>query len=161
MAVLFPAELGLKVMLRLYVLLGFTVTLVLPAMMKSLPAGPSRVILRSPVPLLAIFRIFFKLRFIFTLPKSRELGETEIAGTFVENAAVTAVSAFITTTRVPVPEYPPPDHPVKSEFESALALSVIFLPGLTFSVQLVPQLIPAGLLVTVPLPVPDFVTVSV
>jgi hypothetical protein len=108
-----------------------------------------------------IVTVFSDVIPIFTFPKLTELGETEIAGGFAENAAVTAASAFMTTTHVPVPEYPPPDQPAKVEFVSALALSVIFVPALTSLVQVLPQLIPAGLLVTVPVPVPDLFTVSV
>jgi hypothetical protein len=65
------------------------------------------------------------------------------------------------TAHVPVPEHPPPDQPVKVEFVSALALSVIFVPTLKSSVQSLPQLIPAGLLVTEPFPVPDLDMVRV
>jgi hypothetical protein len=80
---------------------------------------------------------------------------------FIAKFAVTTVSDSKVTTQLPVPEHPPPDQPVKVEFVSALALSVSFVPGLYPSVQSVPQLIPFGLLVTVPVPAPDFVIVMV
>ena len=63
------------------------------------------------------------------------------------------------TTHVPVPEQPPPDQPVKDETPPGVAVNVTLVPLLYASEQSPPQLMPAGLLVTVPLP--DFVTVSV
>jgi hypothetical protein len=47
-----------------------------------------------------------------------------------------------------------------NEPELGVAVSVT-VPGLNEAEQVLPQLIPDGLLVTVPLPAPDFVTVSV
>jgi hypothetical protein len=51
-----------------------------------------------------------------------------------------------------VPEYPP-DQPAKVEFASGVAVSVTTVPAL--------KVVPVGLLVTVPEPVPAFVIVSV
>jgi len=53
-----------------------------------------------------------------------------------------------------------PVHPVKVEPVVAEGVSVTCVPLLKLALQVVPQLIPAGLLVTVPLPVPAFVTES-
>jgi hypothetical protein len=54
----------------------------------------------------------------------------------------------------PVPEQPPPDQPAKVDPEAAVAVSVTLVPTLYEAWQVAPQLIPEGLLVTVPVPVP-------
>ncbi|MBK1641100.1 hypothetical protein CKO12_04265 [Chromatium okenii] len=72
--------------------------------------------------------------------------------------AVTVCAAFILTVQLSVPEQPPPLQPVNTELLSAVAERVM----LPFNVaeQILPQLIPAGLLLTLPLPVPDVLTVN-
>jgi hypothetical protein len=75
--------------------------------------------------------------------------------------AVTVVAAFIVTVQVPVPEQPPPLQPLNVDPPAADAVSVTTVPPLYASEQSAPQLIPAGLDVTVPLPVPDLVTFKV
>ena len=61
--------------------------------------------------------------------------------------AVTEVLEFIVTVQVgDVPEHPP-DHPVKVEPAAGLAVRVTAVPA--------PKLVPVGLLLTVPVPVPD------
>ena len=74
--------------------------------------------------------------------------------------AVTVVAAVTVTAQVAVPLHAPP-QPAKTEPEAALAVSVIGVPAATVWVQAVPHAIPAGELVTVPAPVPFFVTDSV
>ena len=54
------------------------------------------------------------------------------------------------TVQVPVPEQPPPVQPAKDEPAAAVAVKVRTVPGVTDSEQVAPQLMPAGLLVTVP-----------
>jgi hypothetical protein len=54
-----------------------------------------------------------------------------------------------------------PDQPANVDPEAAMAVSVTGVPLLILAVQVLPQLIPVGLLVTVPVPVPARVTVSV
>jgi len=67
--------------------------------------------------------------------------------------AVTEVLEFIVTVQVgDVPEQPPA-HPVKVELAAGLAVRVTTVPAL--------KLVPVGLLLTVPLPVPDLVTLRV
>ena len=58
------------------------------------------------------------------------------------------------------PLQPPPDQPAKVELLEALALSVTCVPELKLALQADPQLMPAGLLLTVPVPLPLSWTVS-
>jgi hypothetical protein len=67
--------------------------------------------------------------------------------------AVTEASEFIVTVQAGnVPEHPP-DHPVKLELASEVAVRVTPVPAL--------KVVPSGLLFTVPVPVPDLATLSV
>jgi hypothetical protein len=74
--------------------------------------------------------------------------------------AVTAVAAVNVTTQVPVPVQPPPLHPANVEPSAAAAVSVTAVPLAKFAAQVVGQLIPAGALVTVPVPLPASATVN-
>jgi hypothetical protein len=60
---------------------------------------------------------------------------------------------------VPVPEQPPL-QPEKVEPAAGVAVSVTAVPEVKEVEQVAPQEIPAGELMTVPLPVPDLATVS-
>ncbi len=73
--------------------------------------------------------------------------------------AVTVVAAVMFTVQEPVPEQPPPLQLEKVEPVAGVAVRVTALPLGKLAEQLVPQLIPAGELVTVPLPVPAVLTV--
>ncbi len=75
--------------------------------------------------------------------------------------AVTEMLEFMVTVQDSVPLQPPPLKPAKVEPAAAVAVSVTEVPAAKLLEQSVPQLIPAGLLVTVPLPVPDLFTVRV
>ena len=75
--------------------------------------------------------------------------------------AVTVVAAESVTVQVPVPAQPPPVQPVKVEPAAGVAVSVTAVPLVKLAEQVAPQVIPAGALVTVPLPVPAGVTVKV
>src|SRR5207245_11735789 len=70
------------------------------------------------------------------------------------------VAADTTRAHVPVPRLPPPLQPVKTEPAAGLAVSVTVVPLAKLTVQVAPQSIPVGLLVTVPVPMPVVVTVS-
>ena len=74
------------------------------------------------------------------------------------NVAVTALAADMVTTQVDVPLHAP-DQPLKTEPPLGVAVKVTLAPGAKGELQVEPQLIPAGLLDTGPLPVPALATV--
>jgi hypothetical protein len=73
---------------------------------------------------------------------------------------VAVTEAAAVTAHVPVPEHAPL-QPAKVEPAAGAAVRVTAVPGVKDCAQLAPQLIPAGVLVTVPVPVPLLVTDSV
>jgi hypothetical protein len=75
------------------------------------------------------------------------------------NVAVTDFDAFIVTVHPPIPVHAPP-QPANVEAPFGVAVRVTLVPSSKGWLQSVPQLIPAGELITVPPPLPDFVTVS-
>jgi hypothetical protein len=60
-----------------------------------------------------------------------------------------------------LPAHGPAVQLLKRDPAAAAAVKVTFVPNANCVLQVAPQLMPAGLLVTVPLPVPIFDTVSV
>ncbi|PQJ95832.1 hypothetical protein CXB77_16750 [Chromatium okenii] len=66
--------------------------------------------------------------------------------------AVTCLVALIMTTQAPLPVQPAPLQPVNVEPVAGLAVSVTGIPLVKLLLQTLPQLMPAGALVTVPLP---------
>src|SRR5437763_1590996 len=74
--------------------------------------------------------------------------------------AVTACAALIVTLQAPVPVQLPL-QPVKVEPAAGAAVKVTAVPLVNEAEQVAPQEIPAGVLVTVPLPAPALVTVDV
>jgi hypothetical protein len=91
----------------------------------------------------------------FPVPPLVTVKVYELATTL--KVAVTDLAAFIVTVHVPVPVQAPL-QPAKVEPDAAVAVSVTEVPLEKLAVQVPGQLIPAGLLVTVPLPVPAVVT---
>jgi hypothetical protein len=63
------------------------------------------------------------------------------------------------TEQADVPLHPP-DHPEKVALDAGAALRVTSVPAEKPAVHVDPQLMPEGLLVMLPPPVPDVVTVS-
>jgi hypothetical protein len=84
-----------------------------------------------------------------------------VGGVVSVKLAVTVVGALRVTVQAPVPEQPPPLQPLKVEPVAGGAVSVTAVPLAKPAEQVVPQVIPAGELVTVPLPVPALLTVRV
>ena len=78
----------------------------------------------------------------------------------VLNVAVTDCAALIATVHVAVPVQPPL-QPANVEPLAADAVSVTDVPLAKLALQVAPQLMPAGDDVTVPLPDPTRVTISV
>ena len=74
------------------------------------------------------------------------------------NVTLTVTAAFPVTVQAAVPEQAPL-QPSNLEPEAAVALRVTSAPGAYVAVQLLPQLIPTGVLLTVPVPVPTLVMV--
>src|SRR5207244_12644802 len=71
---------------------------------------------------------------------------------WIANVAVTEVAALIVTVQVAVPEQPPPLQPAKVEPATGAAVKVTEVPLANAAAQVAPQAMPAGALVTVPLP---------
>src|SRR2546425_942786 len=82
-------------------------------------------------------------------------------GVMSVNVAVTVGAALRGTVQAPGPEQPPPVQPLKVEPAAGAAVSVTAVPLAKLAAQVAPQVMPAGLLVTVPAPVPALETVSV
>jgi hypothetical protein len=76
-----------------------------------------------------------------------------------ENVAVTDRAALIATVQVDAVPVQLPVQPPKIEPPAEAAVSVTEVPLVYEAEHVVPQLMPVGELVTVPLPLPDFVTV--
>ncbi len=73
---------------------------------------------------------------------------------------VTVDAVFTVTAHAPVPVQAPPQF-ANVDPAAGVAVRVTAVPGVTDCEQVAPQLMPAGLLVTVPDPVPIFVTESI
>ncbi len=71
------------------------------------------------------------------------------------NVATTCSLAFMVSSQVaPLPLQPPPDQPPKDELVPAVSVRVTCVPELKLALHVDPQLMPAGLLLIVPPPVP-------
>jgi hypothetical protein len=79
--------------------------------------------------------------------------------TIAENWAITEVWEVSVTTHEFIPEHPP-DQPVKIDPDAGVAVRLTFVPEVKFAVQVDPQLIPEGLLLIIPVPVPLDVTLN-
>jgi hypothetical protein len=71
------------------------------------------------------------------------------------------VAVVIVNVQVPVPSQGPAPHPVKVDPSEAVAVNTTVVPLAKLNEHVAPQLIPAGLLVTVPAPFPVSVIVSI
>ncbi len=82
-----------------------------------------------------------------------------VSSGFARNVAVAEWSASMGSWQVGARPAQSPDQPVKVEPAAAVAVSVTGVPGANAAVHVEPHDSPAGLLVTVTLPSPVFVTV--
>ena len=73
--------------------------------------------------------------------------------------AVTLRACAMLTVQMPAPLHPSPVQPVKVEPLATVAVSVTLVSWAKGALHVLPQLIPAGCEVTVPLPVPAVLTV--
>ena len=94
---------------------------------------------------------------LVTVPLPVPAGVTVRRYVLCVKVAVTVVAAVMGTVQVPVPKQPPPLQLVKVEPSEAVAVRVTEV--LKFAWQVEGQVMPAGTLVTVPLPVPAGTTV--
>jgi hypothetical protein len=76
------------------------------------------------------------------------------------NVAITFSLALSVTTQVGLVLQFASVQPANVEFALAVAVSVTLVPSGKLALQVAPQLIPEGLLVTVPVPVPTRVTLN-
>src|SRR3989442_3427757 len=97
---------------------------------------------------------------LVTVPLPVPAGVTVRVKVCTVKVAVTVVAAESVTTHVPVPEQPPPVQPEKVEPAAGVAVNVTAVPLGKLAVHVAPHVIPAGALVTLPLPVPALLTVS-
>ncbi len=88
-----------------------------------------------------------------------EIVTASVFGGMRSNVAVQLRAAFIVT--LPSVQSASPLHPANVEPDAGAGMSVTEVPSSYISVQSLPQLIPVGLVVTVPEPVPVFDTVRV
>jgi hypothetical protein len=90
-----------------------------------------------------------------TVPAPVPARVTVSIGAFALNVAVTcSLELSVTVHVVLVPLQPPPDQPSKDELAAGVSVSVTWVPTLKLALHVGAQLIPAGLLETVPTPVP-------
>jgi hypothetical protein len=97
---------------------------------------------------------------LVTLPAPRPARTTVSATGAGANAAPTVVAVASVTVHGPLPEHPPPDQPLKIEPAAGAAVRVTLVPAVNVAEQTVPQVMPAGALVTAPLPVRATVSVT-
>src|SRR5882672_1770788 len=114
--------------------------------------------LRARAALMAVRSSVMCTAFMTVVPATSGLSVKVLVATV--NVAVTDVAALIVTVQVPVPVQPPPLQPVKVEPAAGAAVRVTTVPVVKEVEHVAPQEMPAGALVTVPLPAPALVTVS-
>src|SRR5439155_19263290 len=96
---------------------------------------------------------------LVTVPIPVPLGTTVTAKLCTAKVAVTVVAAVTVTTQESVPAQVSPLQPVKTDPTAGVAVSVTTVPLTKLAVQVGPQSMPAGVLDTVPAPVPALETV--
>ena len=119
--------------------------------------------IRSFLPFVVLFlmvKIAVLVRVSLTFPYFFLEGVTLIVGSLTK-VAVTVWSSLMTMVQVLAVPVQAPDHPLNTEFASALALSFIVVPRRKVSWHELPQLMVARVFVTTPVPEPVLSTVRV
>jgi hypothetical protein len=91
---------------------------------------------------------------LVTVPPLLPILETARENVMGKNVAETLVFAFIVTVQAPVPLHAPP-QPANRQPVAGVAVKLTCVPTPKLALQVAPQLIPDGELVTVPLPDTD------
>src|SRR6185312_11306944 len=126
----------------------------------------AEVIIRFPPegsPVFDTWTVLFEVVLTCTVPKSKGVGRTEIIGAAVDfeldvsKSANAVCEPLITIVQVEVP-LQAPDQPLKTEMPVGTAVSVTDVPSLKLAAHWVGHSIPAGLLATLPVPVPVILT---
>ena len=94
-----------------------------------------------------------------TRPSPTPVRVTFMGKVLLVKEALAVFAASIVTVHVPVP-LQAPDQPLNWEVLSGVAVNVIVVAPSYDALQVGPQEIPAGVVVTAPAPLPDFVTVT-
>src|ERR1044072_6090322 len=95
-----------------------------------------------------------------TVPLPVPFFGTVRVGTVAGEVVVIVTGDPAVNMHVPVPEHEPPDQPENVEPVAGVAVSVTIVPLVKFSEQSMPQVMPAGIELTQPAPVPVFVAVT-
>src|SRR2546425_681738 len=98
---------------------------------------------------------------LITQSPPTRFGSVKVKGPVTLNVAVTTVAPTRVTVQAAVPEQLPPLQPANTEPPSGITVSVTTVPLTKLAEQLEPQLMPAGVLVTVPMPALETVSVKV
>ena len=120
--------------------------------------SPSRVTAEVPIGLVVVQEKFI-LHELAPEAIVQELAAEVSVPDMALKVAVQVLSIVVIVT-VPSAQSASPLHPAKIELELGEAVRVTLVPELYGSEQSAPQLMPAGLKVTVPEPVPDLLTLS-
>lgn len=96
---------------------------------------------------------------LVTVPLPPAMVTLNVSGGPLVKVAVTDWLPFIATVQAPFPLQAPP-QPLNTDPLLAVAVNVTLVPLLNPALHVLPQEIPAGLLLTVPAPLPASVTVS-
>src|ERR1017187_1520777 len=108
-------------------------------------------------PSASLLEVILATRLLVVVGEPGEIDAAVITGN-ASKLAVHVVFDMRVTTQEPVPVQPPPLQPRRAEFVSGVAVCVTMELPAKLAVQVVPQLMPVGTLVTVPVPAPLFTT---
>lgn len=155
-----PATGGVKVTPTVHVAPAATVEQVLLATAKLADAVTPVTVIGLPDVLVSVVDTAGEVVFIDCPPKSSDAGLAVIAPEARLNVAVTPLATSIVTLQAADPEHAPL-QPAKTDPLAGMALRLTDNPTEKLPAHELPQSMPAGDDVTVPLPEPDLLIVSV